>query len=85
MCFANTSRQINRNAPQRLQVKAASGKDSVFTNFRSETSAHRHMCIGKGEGLIYREIGLKVSVMLTIRETFNWLCCDFDEGQGEGG
>ncbi len=34
-----------------------------------------------GEGVIYRETGLKVSVT-TVRETFNRVCFNFNEKEG---
>ncbi len=31
---------------------------------------------GKGGGIMYREIGLKVCVIIAMREAFNWMCCN---------
>ncbi len=66
-------------------------RDLFFTNIQSGTPARRQVtlenCVysGQGGGMIYveREIGLKVSVITTIREAFNWVCCNInDEGGG---
>ncbi len=89
MCFANMYRRINRNAPQRLQVKAASSQDLIFINFRPGTMARSQVtflenCVYRGKvgSIIYREIGIYAIVIITIRKTFNSMCCDFNEGQG---
>ncbi len=31
--------------------------------------------------IIYREIGRKVGIVTTIRETCNWMCCYLNEGE----
>ncbi len=36
----------------------------------------------KGGGIIYGETGLKFSVIASISETFDWVCCNINE---EGG
>ncbi len=73
------------------KAKAASGKGFIFTNFRSGTPAHRQVTSlencrfrGEGGGIIYRETALKVSVISTIRGTFNWLCCSLNKDGGGG-
>ncbi len=39
------------------------------------------MYSGQDGGVIYRETGLKVSAITTIRETFNWACYNINGGQ----
>ncbi len=62
------------------------GRDLFFTNFRFRTPAHRQVallknCVYRGQrgDIIYRETGLKVIVITTIRETVNRVCCNFNE------
>ncbi len=62
-----------------LEVEAALCIDIIFTNFRSEApTCHQGALFeksgrrGKSGGNI-QEIGLKVSVIITIAETFNWV------------
>ncbi len=69
----NTTPFFTWSIPGRLEVEPASGKDWICTNFRSGTPARRQVVEifvnrGKGGGYNIREIGLKVSVILTIRE-----------------
>ncbi len=59
-----------------------------FSNRKSDASSgevgRKIVCTwGKVRGITYREIGLKASVVMAIRETFNWMCCYLNEGQGE--
>ncbi len=40
---------------------------------------------GGGGGFIHREFGVKVSVIITARETLNWKYCNLSEGGGRAG
>ncbi len=64
-------------------------KNYFFTNVRSGTPACRQVtllgnCVyrGKGGGLICRETGQNGSVMITIKEAFNWVYCNINEEVG---
>ncbi len=67
-------------------------KGLFFANCRSGTPACRQATLEKLRVLrvrlgynICRETGLKVRVITTGRETFNWVCCNLnEEGEGRG-
>ncbi len=63
-------------------------KGLLVTNFKSGPPARsgevrkNSLYSGQGRGTTYGETGLWFRVITTIRETFNWVCCNLNE---EGG
>ncbi len=51
---------------------------------RQVTLLENRECREKGGGIISREIGIKVSIIITIRGLFNLMFCNFNEDGGLG-
>ncbi len=84
--FSNELGNLIFECSKKTGIRGCVGKRFIFHKFVIWDSGASSVVVlescmyrGQGGGIIYRETGLKVSIVITIGEAFNWVWFNLNE------